>query len=59
MAIAFQMIQRRGMKQGLIDELEKSLKNLGTEHVDILFAAHGATHVKHLECPNFWMRWIP
>ena len=43
---------RRGMKQGLIDELEKSLKNLGTDHVDILFAAHGATHVKHLECPE-------
>lgn len=43
---------RRGMKQGLIDELDKSLKNLGTDHVDILFAAHGATHVKHLECPE-------
>ncbi|HCR29303.1 MAG TPA: hypothetical protein DIV79_04715 [Opitutae bacterium] len=43
---------RRGMKQGLIDELEKSLKNLGTDHVDILFAAHGATHAKHLECPE-------
>ena len=43
---------RRGMKQGLIDELENSLKNLGTDHVDILFAAHGATHVKHLECPE-------
>ncbi len=43
---------RRGMVQGLIDELETSLKNLGTDHVDILFAAHGATHVKHLECPE-------
>jgi aryl-alcohol dehydrogenase-like predicted oxidoreductase len=43
---------RKGMKQGLIDELENSLKNLGTDHVDILFAAHGATHRKHLECPE-------
>ncbi len=43
---------RRGMKQGLIDELNSSLKNLGTDHVDILFAAHGATHTKHLECPE-------
>lgn len=43
---------RRGMTQGLITELETSLKNLGTDHVDILFAAHGATHAKHLECPE-------
>lgn len=41
---------RRGMTQGLITELESSLKNLGTDYVDILFAAHGATHAKHLEC---------
>lgn len=43
---------RRGMTQGLITELETSLKNMGTDHVDILFAAHGATHAKHLECPE-------
>ena len=43
---------RRGMTQGLITELEASLKNMGTDHVDILFAAHGATHAKHLECPE-------
>lgn len=44
--------ERRGMSQTLIEELEGSLQRLGTDHVDILFAAHGATHRKHLECPE-------
>ncbi|MCB1121046.1 MAG: aldo/keto reductase [Verrucomicrobiae bacterium] len=44
--------ERRGMSQKLIEELDASLQRLGTDHVDILFAAHGATHRKHLECPE-------
>jgi aryl-alcohol dehydrogenase-like predicted oxidoreductase len=43
---------RRGMSVELIKELEGSLQRFGTDHVDILFAAHGATHAKHLECPE-------
>lgn len=43
---------RRGMSQKLIEEVEASLKRLGTDYLDILFAAHGATNSKHIECPE-------
>lgn len=39
---------RKGMVKALIEELEGSLTRLGTDYVDFLFAAHGATHPKHL-----------
>ena len=39
---------RKGMVNALIEELEGSLTRLGTDYVDFLFAAHGATHPKHL-----------
>lgn len=43
---------RRGMTRQIIEELEGSLKRLGTDHVDMLMGVHGATHPVQLLTPE-------